>query len=704
MTTLQESPTTHEVHDFMSPTTPPTAVVVSSAANAAVPLLPPSPHAYEFIVNVAPPETMEGDSPLTNVESKMTLDDYAKAISVAHLNCETVDKESRMKGREAVQWAFKAGQYLNAVKDLVPHGQWLPWLKQSCPEIKERTAQRYMVAAKTVSVTDLKKFQSVRQYEIATGAITPERHDSPPGVNAAETDRDVEAVTPEILLSKMQNGFVAIQRQYNELLKLKPDLQTHLLGIEEKLPLPILLQRWQFPLKDAFDVFEVPTMLINCVRCGKERQLDDIFVPIHHWCPEYAFRNEWCEACANDCNHFIPREKFNITQEIQLLQSNLNELKAMDAKVYTLYQKHSQLQNITIATPEEITAVENNVWMPTDLTDEALTLGEIQKMTPKIVLCKDAPQMKLWEIYKHITASSDYNRPPTRNIFFLVVDDSQPNKPVLGIGCASGDMMAVRERDDFIGWTKEQRQGVKDANGNVIKPAMTRHTANGTTIIPTQPFGYNFLGGKLIAALITSQVIRDEWKSKYGDVLTGLTTTSLFGREAGTMYDAVKQWKGLGKTTGRVPIAPRYDIWQRWKDFVAAAYTHELNGVTARDDNGKNPVTNEKTKELTLIFKAAGLRLGDYEHGHKRGLYFSEVYENTKEFLCGKIGENELRLKPLFQETVEEIVNRWKKQAEKRYLKLKADGKLDSTKVSYSQLGQMDFETARKTYLGNDEQ
>ena len=48
------------------------------------------------------------------------------------------------------------------------------------------------------------------------------------------------------------------------------------------------------------------------------------------------------------------------------------------------------------------------------------------------------------------------------------------------------------------------------------------------SIIPIQPFGYNFLGGKLML-MITSDVIRKSWEDKYGDILVGMSTTSLYG-------------------------------------------------------------------------------------------------------------------------------------------------------------------------------
>jgi ParB family chromosome partitioning protein len=48
-----------------------------------------------------------------------------------------------------------AGEKLLRAKSACGHGRWLPWLKEHCPKIPERTAQRYMRLAKSATVADL---------------------------------------------------------------------------------------------------------------------------------------------------------------------------------------------------------------------------------------------------------------------------------------------------------------------------------------------------------------------------------------------------------------------------------------------------------------------------------------------------------------------------------------------------------------------
>lgn len=43
--------------------------------------------------------------------------------------------------------AREAGKLLLQAKEMVPHGDWLPWLRGNCPEVSKRTAQGYMRVA-----------------------------------------------------------------------------------------------------------------------------------------------------------------------------------------------------------------------------------------------------------------------------------------------------------------------------------------------------------------------------------------------------------------------------------------------------------------------------------------------------------------------------------------------------------------------------
>jgi hypothetical protein len=75
----------------------------------------------------------------------------------------------------AIEKAWQCGKRLNAIKGLLSHGDWLPWLRTNWPELTERTAQSYMKIdhdnPNALHVADL-KFDSVRKYRLC---LVPEK-------------------------------------------------------------------------------------------------------------------------------------------------------------------------------------------------------------------------------------------------------------------------------------------------------------------------------------------------------------------------------------------------------------------------------------------------------------------------------------------------------------------------------------------------
>src|SRR6056300_522782 len=65
----------------------------------------------------------------------------------------------------------------------------------------------------------------------------------------------------------------------------------------------------------------------------------------------------------------------------------------------------------------------------------------------------------------------------------------------------------------------------------------------GFTIVPTQPFGYNYLGGKLLAAICCSHWVREYLNKKYNMNLVLFETTSLYGTsKSSSQYDGMKPY------------------------------------------------------------------------------------------------------------------------------------------------------------------
>ena len=85
-----------------------------------------------------------------------------------------------------------------------------------------------------------------------------------------------------------------------------------------------------------------------------------------------------------------------------------------------------------------------------------------------------------WTVTRRLIHTMEFTANPGRNIKFYVKDEVTDK--ILGVISLGSDVISVKVRDEFIGWTKENR----------IEDGLLNHTAIATTICSTQPFGYNF--------------------------------------------------------------------------------------------------------------------------------------------------------------------------------------------------------------------
>lgn len=248
------------------------------------------------------------------------------------------------------------------------------------------------------------------------------------------------------------------------------------------------------------------------------------------------------------------------------------------------------------------------------------------------------------------------------------------------------------------GWTKEDK----------FKRGKLNYTTIASTIVCTQPLGYNFLGGKLIAMMTTVPAVREYWKTKYGQTLIAVGTTSLYGIHS--QYNGIPHFKTLGESTGKIAIKPDdefYDPWHQWlkenrSEWYKDAITNERirNGANmGLGEGASGPVSGIKQKILGKIFKECGIKSGNYNHGFKRGVYLAMMYENGNEFLCSQIEESELVMKKKFEEGEEYIKKWWKNKAINRYTKLLEEGKIKPEHLYYIDAIGMDWETMKQTYL-----
>jgi hypothetical protein len=389
--------------------------------------------------------------------------------------------------------------------------------------------------------------------------------------------------------------------------------------------------------------------------------------------------------------NFFGEAEFNYEAEKQKFIDNMDFLKEMSVQESVLWKKWEEFNKdpqFFMDRADTIDRLEKTIWQPTDIYNKELTIQEINSIEPIVepVEQGNAKANEDWIITRRLIHSMEFTANPGRNVKFYVKD--KVSGKVLGMICLGSDVTSLGVRDELIGWTKE----------NKFKDGKLNHTAIGTTICCVQPLGFNMLGGKLVAQMVTSKVVRDTWKKLYGQTLIGISTTALYGIHS--MYNGIPQWKTLGETKGKISLKPDdsfYDTWHKWiKDNKREEYDSKV-GVRP---NGQ-PVTGIKQKIIQMIYQELGIKRAKYEHGFKRGAYFANIYQNGKEFLRSEINEDQLVIRNMFDRDIEYIDSWWKRKAVNRYTKLLEQNKIKPEKLFYSGMINISWEEAKEKYLGD---
>jgi hypothetical protein len=364
--------------------------------------------------------------------------------------------------------------------------------------------------------------------------------------------------------------------------------------------------------------------------------------------------------------------------------AHMDSLKEMSNEEHTLYKKWVEVQDLGYMI-DKSSLVKANIWRPRDILDKEKTLEDLGALEPEIIYVPvtDKELTEKWLLLRTFCSTMEFEQNPGRFLRFIVQD--KVTGKYLGVASVGSDVISIAVRDQWIGWTEEQK----------INQGLLRYSAIATTLVPTQPFGFNFLGGKLTAAMITTPIVANAWKETYGETLVGITTTSLYG--AHSMYQRIPFWKELGETTGRVMLKPDDKFYEFWHHWIQENKKQEYADMTESDSNG--PVTGIKQKILTMIMKELRMKQSSYMHGFQRGVYYAPLYENTREFLRGEITEGKLIPIKKLENGADSVIEWWKPKAINRYLNVLKDGRVTPDILFYNRMIGMQWKEAKEHYL-----
>jgi hypothetical protein len=391
-------------------------------------------------------------------------------------------------------------------------------------------------------------------------------------------------------------------------------------------------------------------------------------------------------------------DEFDFLEEKNKLIANLDKISNMSVEESTLYKKWVELQEPSILkSKSNINELYDIQWKPTDIYNKELTISEIQNLDPYIEIVKDDDVSTKWSNIRRMIHSMSWTANPGRNIKLNVKD--RVSGKLLGQVSLASDVTSLAVRDTYIGWTRDNR----------FKDGKLNNTSIASTIVSTQPFGYNFLGGKLIAMMATIPEVRQYWKDTYGDILIAIGTTSLYGIHS--QYNGLPLYKTLGESSGRISIKPDNDFYDPWHQWLKQNRTvwYETEITEERKRNGANmygtestrsgPVSGIKQKIISKILSECNIKQSKYQHGFKRGVYLAMIYENGSSFLRNEIPESDLIIREKFDSGINYITNWWKPKAINRYIKLYDSGNIKPDHLWYGDAIGLSWEDTKEKYL-----
>jgi hypothetical protein len=298
-----------------------------------------------------------------------------------------------------------------------------------------------------------------------------------------------------------------------------------------------------------------------------------------------------------------------------------------------------------------------------------------------------------------VIEGSQFN-PSTQIITSLPLESQIGRQIMLGIKETNTDtyvgfvrmaspVLSIKPRNDYFG-------------EKVQATAVNRHMINGAIIVPVQPFGYNYLGGKLLALIACSHPVRRMLKEKYGEKIETcfFETTSLYGDLKGvSQYDGMKPFiRYQAMTESDLFLFPTEEVYDPIRRRMRELYgKEEWNGNTV-DPKPSGPKMREFNKAISILKnhlrhynEEAYKEFHDFTKSSmkaktKKRYYYSDFgFANVKEHINSggdiplKEGQN------FHKHELDYMFTWWKNKAQKRFEKLSSEGRIRTEMEVYTE-------------------
>ncbi|MCE4538522.1 DUF4338 domain-containing protein [Pelomonas sp. P7] len=240
-----------------------------------------------------------------------------------------------------------------------------------------------------------------------------------------------------------------------------------------------------------------------------------------------------------------------------------------------------------------------------------------------------------------------------RRIRYLVWDES--NGKLIGIAAIGDPVYNLSVRDKLIGWSVEDR-------GARLVNLMDAY------VLGAIPPYSSLLGGKLVACLLRSRDVYDDFAKIYGSTegvisgekkkarLLGITTTSSMGRSS--VYNRLKlhgvdYFRPIGYTGGWGHFHIPEELFSEIRDYLRSI------GHPYADKHEFGDGPNWRLRTVRAALDTLGFKQDLMKHGIQREVFLCETASNSLKILGGKSGSPKLDSLLSAEEVGALAVERW---------------------------------------------
>jgi hypothetical protein len=285
----------------------------------------------------------------------------------------------------------------------------------------------------------------------------------------------------------------------------------------------------------------------------------------------------------------------------------------------------------------------------------------------------ELPQER-WDTYLNMISSHSNMTSIPGRCLRLAILEKKTNK-WCGFIRLGSPVINCKPRNEMLGQVFTQHEGGAQR--------FNMCAAMGFVIVPSQPFGFNYLGGKLLAAICCSHQVRYLLNSKYDMETCLFETTSLYGSsKAVSQYDGMKpliRFKGLTDSDFLPMLHGK--TYTDLKDYVEKIIEKPLAPLDA--SSRKLKISNAIVSLVKISLKgtpegakfAATIENAKNLNEQKRYFISDFGFKNMVDFVNGKDtklvpGEN------YEKHELSNIIEWWRKKAVNRYETLKTEGRI----------------------------